>query len=164
MFLFLLSLLILSLFFQKDFKIKIPKILSFGVLATLILLPAIAFAQVTYTDLPVAPSDDLGTLITYIFSQGKIVMGQGTTAIIAFIITILIAITKFTFLKPIFDKLGNWKFIIPITLGAIAEILFNIPKPFTWTAFITILVQGITGIGAVSIAVHHVWDKFKGKK
>lgn len=166
MFEFLLLVCVLCLFWylQKSPKKRISKVIDLGILAALFLVPVVCFAQVTYTDLPVAPSDDLSTLISYVFSQGKIVLGQGTTAIIAFVITILIAISKLTSIKPIFDKLGSWKFIIPLALGAIAEIVFNLPKPFTWSAFIAILVQGVTGIGAVSIAVHHIWDQIKGKE
>lgn len=135
---------------------------KFLLLFVLFLVPLMCFG---YDNL-VSPPEDLGELLKMFFSQAGSVKGQGITILIAFGLTTLLGLFKYfsiTF-KIVFDKLGNWKFILPLILGAVAELLLNLPKPVTLAGFITTLITGISGVGALSIFFHHVLDKFIGEK
>jgi hypothetical protein len=128
----------------------------------LVLVPMLCFG---YDNL-VSPPEDLGQFVTWFFAQAGSVKGQGMTLIIAFGLTALLGVFKYfsTAFKTAFDKLGNWKFIIPIVVGASAELILNLPQPVTLIGVVTTIITGASGIGAVSIAIHHCLDKFIGEK
>lgn len=116
-----------------------------------------------FDNLSEAPTD-IGSLFTYIFANYKAVAGAGTHAVIAFAITIIIAIFKWiSTVKTWFDKLGAWKFLIPSLLGIIAELIFNLPAQVTFASIVGVIITGATGTGLMSIGIHHFIENFKKK-
>jgi hypothetical protein len=129
-------------------------------LLTMCAYTAIAFG---YDNLP-AQDGDMGgwfmSLVEMIKNWGSL----GWHGIVAAMIVLVIGLTKISFIKVYWDKLGAWKFVIPLALGAVAELILNFPKPFQWGTFIGVIITGIGGSGALSIAVHHIFDKLLSKK
>lgn len=126
----------------------------------LLIVPCLLFG---YENLTPAP-EGLGDFFSWLFSTVKTVQGQGWTVMTAFVLTGIVGLFKLTPLKIYFDKLGKWKFILIMALGAGAELLFNIPRPFTFSGVISVIITGASGTGALSIAFHHIIDKLKPEK
>lgn len=125
------------------------------------LIPVVVLAQ-TATPLPTPilnPPVETGEFIGWFFSSIKTLSGASATLIIAFILTVLIGLFKLTPLKTFWDKLGKWKFVVPLALGAIVEIIMNLPNPFTWGAFAGQLIAGAFGTGTVAIALKTIWSQ-----
>jgi hypothetical protein len=114
-----------------------------------------------YETIPAEPSD-FNSLIEMVmsafsaFKAGSIGMGVGL------VITVLLGLMKMVpMLKGMFDKLGAWKFVIPMILGAIAEIAFNLPSDISFSAVMSLVIKGVQANGMVAIAFHHILEKFK---
>jgi hypothetical protein len=114
-----------------------------------------------YDTIPAEPSDfnavvEMVMAAFSAFKAGSIGMGVGL------IITLILGLMKMIpALKNAFDKLGAWKFIIPMALGAIAEIAFNLPSDLSFAAVVSLVVQGVQANGLVAIAFHHIISQFK---
>jgi len=128
-------------------------------LLLLLFLPLFCFG---YENLPETPTD-LNSFSQWFFSSIP-VKGAGWIVITGFVLTLLVGITKLTPLKAIFDKLGSWKFVLIMILGALAELIINFPTPFTLAGFLNIVATGALGTGSVSIAFHHILNGFANKK
>jgi hypothetical protein len=127
-----------------------------------LLLPLLAIAQtVTPTPIPplLNPPTDTGEFIGWLFSSVKSLSGASSTLIIAFVLTVIIGAFKLTPLIKYWDKLGKWKFTVPLLLAAVVEVLMNMPKPFAWGAFISQLIVGAFGTGTVAIALKTIWNQ-----
>lgn len=127
---------------------------------TMLMLTAVAWA---YDNLP-EQSGDLGAWFQALVDMIKNHADLGWRGLTAGSIVLLIGISKFTFVKPYWDKLGAWKFAIPLALGAIGELILNFPVPFQWGTFISVIITGVAGSGALSIAIHHIMDKLLPSK
>lgn len=124
------------------------------------LMPLIALA---YENLPATP-DDVGGFVSWFTQTVQTLPGTGALIIVAFVLTAMIGIFKLTPLQKYWDKLGKWKVVIPLVLGAVAELVLNFPSPFTWQALITVVMSGITGSGALAIAINQLYKNlFKTK-
>ena len=131
-----------------------------ALLALMVLFPMFAFSYDNLTEAP----EGIGEFLAWAFANAKPAFGAGAASATAFVCTVLLGISKFTPLKPVFDKLGNFKFIIPMILGAVAELALNFPTPFSVKALVIMLYTGAMGTGTAAIAFHHIADKFIKKK
>lgn len=136
---------------------KIMKALGFVLWVLFILM--IGLDVMAYTNIT-PPPETVDGFIKWFFSEAKSMNGAGLTVIIAFSMTVILGLFKFTPLKPVWDKLGNWKFVIPMAAGAIGEVALNWPSPFSWAILATQIVTGATGTGLLAVAFHHVADNF----
>jgi Sec-independent protein translocase protein TatA len=137
----------------------IKKFISWTVLITVLLFPILLLG---YENLGTTP-EDVGGFITWFTTNAKTLPGAGGLAITAFILTCLLGIFKLTPLRKYWDKLGKWKVVIPLVLGAVAELIINFPSPFTWQGLLTVFIAGVTGSGALAIAINQVWKKIFNK-
>lgn len=139
------------------------KFLEMFLLVIVLLVLAIPLALFGYDPLTLPP-DDISGFLGWLASGAQNLKGSSSTLIIAFVLSAIIGIFKLTPLSTWFEKLGKWRFIIPISLGGIAELLINWPAPFAFGSLVTILVSGIVGPGALAIAVYHALKGFKEVK
>lgn len=154
----ILALIVFAVLKRKSKKVWV--LLDYAILAGLLLVPVICLAQtatVAYVNVA-NPPDDIGAFINWLFTSAGAVKGHGSMAISALIITVLMGILKMTALKSLFDKLGNYKIIVPMALGAIAELLTNYPSPATLATVLSVIVTGASGTGLISVAYHHALD------
>lgn len=139
--------------FRKRGIMKYLRRNLFLVVMVILLFPLVVLA---YDNLPTTP-EDVGGFVGWFTQNVQTLSGAGALAIVAFVLTCLIGIFKLTPLQKYWDKLGKWKVIIPLVLGAIAELIINFPNPFTWQGLITVIIAGVTGSGALAIAINQVW-------
>ena len=133
------------------------KLFMFLFVSTLILF---SFNALAYTVLQPAPGEVV-PWIQWLMSEVGSVKGQGWPLMVALGLWALVGVTKFTFLKKYFDKLGKYKFLVPLLGGALAEVFFNLPQPFSFSALIAMFVAGAGQQGLLAVAFHHLIDKFK---
>lgn len=129
------------------------------ILFLLIIFPVMCLG---YTNFSGPPEDTSGFLNWFFASMPT--AGSGWMIITAFAMTVVIGILKLTKLKTFFDKFGNWKFLLVMFIGAVVELIMNLPSPFTWSGFLNIIATGALGTGSISIAFHHVINGFTDKK
>ncbi len=125
----------------------------------IILFPVLCFSYDNF----VAPPEDTTSFVQWFFSSFP-ASGAGWMVITGFVLTLIVGVLKLTSLKSWFDKLGSWKFAFIMILGAVAELVINLPSPFTWSGFLNIVATGALGTGSISIAIHHILDNFIKKK
>jgi hypothetical protein len=156
MFLLILLFLLMSLFFYCYRKNSVlARILAIS--GSLLILPVCLFAY----ELLSVPPEDPAEFISWAFAVITSFKGASASVIVGGSITILLWIFNYFKTKTFMDRLGNWKFIIPIGLGAIAELCFNFPETFTWSALLAVLSKGATMNGAIAIALHHTCKRIK---
>lgn len=118
--------------------------------------PLTAFAYVV-SEVP----SEIGPWFQWLITEIGNAKGQGWYVILGISIWALVGICKFSILKTYFDKLGKWKFTIPIVLAVFADLFVNFPNPFTWGALLSVLVTSAGSGGTLAIAFHHIIDSFK---
>jgi hypothetical protein len=107
------------------------------------------------------PPDDPIEFLQWAFVTITSFKGASVSIIVGCSITILLWIFNYFKTKTFMDKLGKWKFVVPIGLGALAELCFNFPAPFTWSNLVAVIVKGASMNGAVAIALHHTCKRIK---
>lgn len=111
------------------------------------LFSGLAFAQ------EVGDIDMLSRILQYVKDFG----GLGSFAKISGAITLLLSLTKVSFIKPLWDKLGDFKAYAGPALGFLAG-LFN---AFTGNKFDWAVVAAWTFAGSGSVFLHEILDTIK---
>ena len=152
MFIFVLFMIFVFLYFCFEKKsIFLSRVFGSSALISLLLIPVLSFGYTIFD----APPEDPVAFIKWAFNSITSFRGASASVITGTSITILLWIFNYFKTKVFMEKLGEWKFIIPLVLGAIAELVFNFPDPFTWSALISVIVAGASMNGALAIAIHH---------
>lgn len=139
------------------FKDRVSRICGLSALISLLIIPVYLSA---YEVLNLPPDDPI-EFLQWTYATVTSFKGASVSIVVGSSITILLWIFNYFRTKEYMDRLKEWKFIIPIGLGALAEICFNFPEQFTWNTLIAVIVRGASMNGAVAIALHHTCKRIK---
>jgi len=145
---------------------KFKKILI-GLLLIFFAMPIVAaVAQTVDPNVITNPPADSSNYIQWFFDSIKSLKGATANLIIAFVLSALIGAMKMPAIIKLkfWDKLGKWKFTIPLILGAIVALLIVWPTPFSWASLVQIIVAGAIGNGGLAIAIREIIRQFFPKK